>query len=394
LNKIKILRIIARLNVGGPAQHVVILTEGLDRKRYETTLVYGSVGEGEGDMSYLLQSSERYRFLPELGRSINPLNDIRAFFDILGIIREERPQIVHTHTAKAGTVGRLAAIAGGVPIKIHTFHGHIFSGYFNRFVTGYFLFIERILARFTDRIIAVSEMQKIDLVGRYRIAAGDRFSVVRLGLDLNRFLRSDEMRGLFRKKYHLGDDLTLVGIVGRLAPIKNHEMFVRTIRLVRERLPESVFEKVKFVVAGDGPQRDAIARLSKSLGVSGSIVFTGWETDTASLYADLDIIVLTSKNEGTPLSIIEGLAAAKVIVATDVGGVRDVMGDGRFLADLGDDAAFADRLAEAIMMPPDERRGMGLNGRERVLKNYSKERLVKDIEDLYEELIKEKGLNR
>ncbi len=232
MGKVKILRIIARLNIGGPARHVAILAEGLNKDRFDSTLVYGGIEDGEGDMSYLAgDGAIKREFIPELGRSINPFADMAALIKIMAVIKRERPHIVHTHTAKAGTLGRIAAICAGVPAKVHTFHGHVFYGYFNKIVTWYFLLIERILAGFTDRIVAISRSQKDDLLRRYKIGSMDKYRVINLGLDLEPFLRLEDKRGLFRERHRIDKDAVLIGIIGRLVPIKNHRMFIDIISL-------------------------------------------------------------------------------------------------------------------------------------------------------------------
>jgi len=392
MGKIKVLRIIARLNIGGPARHVVILTGGLDKDRYDSILVSGAVGKGEGDMSYLAEEGRIRRvFVPELGRSINPLADFIAFFKILNAIRREKPHIVHTHTAKAGTLGRIAAIFAGVPVKIHTFHGHVFYGYFNRFATGYFLWVERMLARFTDRIIAISEGQKEDLLYRYKIGQEGKYSVINLGLDLEPFLHVDSKKGIFRQRHGLDKDAILVGLIGRLVPVKNHRMFIKVARLIKGQIEPDIFNRVKFVIVGDGPEKPALTAYANSIGIGKSVIFTGWAHDLIEVYADIDIVALTSRNEGTPLSIIEAFASAKPVIATDVGGVGDVAGGVGILTARDDDDAFTKALGELIRSD-EMRREMGMKGRMAVMEKFSKERLVSQTEKLYEELILEKGI--
>ena len=188
MRKIKILRIIARLNVGGPAKHVALLEEGLKNERHSSILIYGSLDKGEGDMSYLVKKDDiRTIFIPELVRRLAPLSDFVAFIKIFLIIKKEKPDIVHTHTAKAGTIGRIAAALAGVPVKIHTFHGNIFYGYFNNWLTTFFLWVERMLSHFTDCIIVISDNQKDELLIKYKIGIHRKYRVINLGLDLQRF---------------------------------------------------------------------------------------------------------------------------------------------------------------------------------------------------------------
>lgn len=390
--KIKVMRIIARLNIGGPAIHVTLLTAGLDKDKFDSSLVYGSTETGEGDMSYLaIDSGLKSFFIPELGRSINPLADIVAFAKVYSIIKRERPHIVHTHTAKAGTIGRIAAMLAGVPARVHTFHGHVFYGYFNRFLTAYFLFIERILACFTDRIVAISGRQKDDLLGKYRIGSEEKYRVINLGFDLGRFKDPGKKSGLFRARLNFNKDNILIGIIGRLVPIKNHRMFIRSAKRLKSELGQELFNKVKFVVVGDGPEREGLQAYAESCGVSSNMVFTGWVRDIDEAYADMDIVALTSRNEGTPVSLIEALASGKPVVATDVGGVRDVIGGIGILVDSDDEAAFTRRLSE-LVRSGQSRSEIGLKGREWVMDRFSRDRLISDTEKLYEELLKEKGI--
>lgn len=381
--KLKVLRIIARLNVGGPAIHTILLTSELNGTRFDSLLVTGQVGIGEKDMSYLAREKEiRPILIPELCRQINPVKDLIAFCKIFGIIRRERPDIVHTHTAKAGTLGRIAATFAGVPIKMHTFHGHIFENYFNGFYRGLFLFIERWLARFTDYIIVVSDAQKEEISCRYNITKPDKIKVIQLGLELEDFLSVESRSDKIRKEFAIGADTILVGIVGRLVPIKNHKMFLEAAGRLRTLAGGA---KIKYLVIGGGEERDALIDRARELGLENEVVFCGWRQDMPQVYSEIDIVALTSLNEGTPVSIIEALAAKRAVVATDVGGVRDVVRHGvnGYLVASGDAEGFARRLAELVR---DERKraDFGTRGRDDVREKYSKERLVKDISDLYE----------
>ena len=392
MGKIKVLRIIARLNIGGPAIHVVLLTAGLNKERFDSSLVFGSVEPGEGDMSYLATEGGMRTFsVPELGRSINPIADLIAFAKVYSIIRREKPHIVHTHTAKAGTIGRIAAVLAGVPVKVHTFHGHVFYGYFNKPATAYFLWIERMLARFTDRIVAISPRQKDDLLNKYRIGTEEKYRVVNLGLDLERFKDIERKSGLFRSRLNFRKDDILVGMISRLVPIKDHRMFIRATKRLKKHLDSGLFNKVKFVIVGDGPEKEALRAYAESCGVGTSVVFTGWVRDIDEIYADMDIVALTSRNEGTPVSLIEAFASGKPVVATDVGGVRDVVGEIGIVVDKNEDVAFAQYLSELIKSP-ERRWAIGQNGRESVMERFSKDRLIVDTEKLYEDLLTEKGI--
>ncbi len=381
-NKIKILRVIARLNVGGPAIHTILLTSALNSGEYESVLVCGNVDGSEKDMSYLaVAKGVKPVIIPELCRSINPVKDLRAFLAILKAIREFKPDIVHTHTAKAGALGRAAAVIAGVQVRIHTFHGHIFDGYFSRLQAAIFLAIERALACFTKYIIVVSEAQKSDIFGKYRIAAERKIKVVPLGLELGRYAGIGGRDGRFRKELGIGDDAVLVSIIGRLVPVKNHRMFIEAAKIALTEAPAS---DIRFAIIGDGEERVSLERYVSESGLDGRIVFCGWKEDVAGVYADSDIVALTSLNEGTPVALIEALASGRPVVSTDVGGVRDVVQDGKsgYLVASGDARAFAKKLCE-LAADAAKRVSFGAAGRGSVMGRYSSERLISDIKRLY-----------
>jgi len=373
----KILRIITRLNIGGPAIHAVLLTKGL---RFKTQLVTGSVGEGEGDMSYLAEEKGvRPILIPELGRKIRWRDDIVAFLKLYRLIKKEKPDIIHTHMAKAGTLGRLAGIVAGVPIRIHTFHGHVFQGYFNPLATKLFIIIERVLARFCQRIVTISPAQYHQLCYDYKIAPRDRFVLIPLGFDLAPFLNSETQAGRLRKELDIPLETYLIGIIGRLTPVKNHRLFFRAAREVLKREPE-----VKFLVIGDGELREELNAFVKKLGIEEKVIFLGWRRDMDLIYADLDVVVLTSINEGTPVTLIEAMASAKPVVATRVGGVPDVVKDGvnGILVPPEDAAGLAQGMLK-LLKDKGLREDFGRAGREFVRERFSQDRLIMDMENLY-----------
>lgn len=385
--KLKILRIIARLNVGGPAVHTILLTEALNDGRFESILVAGQVEKDEKDMIYLArEKGVNPVIIPELRRQIHPVKDLIALWKIYNIMRHQKPDIVHTHTAKAGTLGRIAAVFAGIPIRIHTFHGNIFQGYFNKIYVLVFIFIEKILAYFTTYIVAISDEQKREICELYKIAASDKVKVIPLGLELEKFLSIESHNGSLRRELKLEDDTIAVGIVGRLVPVKNHRMFLEAIK----RLPANLDNdyNVKYLIIGDGGERPVLEEYTKRLGLNGDVIFCGWKEDLKDVYSDLDMVALTSLNEGTPVSLIEALAAARPVVATNVGGVADVVEDGvnGYLVPLGHIEDFSQRLAELIR-EPQKRREFGYKGRETVREKFSKKRLIEDIKSLYEEAI-------
>lgn len=388
----KVIRIIARLNIGGPSIHAILLTSELNASgTHKDILLCGKVSESEGDMAYLAENKKvEPLIIPELGREISLGKDARAFLKLYSIMRKERPEIVHTHTAKAGTLGRLAAILAGVPIKIHTFHGHIFDGYFSPLKAGVFVFIERFLAIFTDRVIVVSEAVKRDITNKLKVTREGKCSVISLGFELDKFLNCGTLRGDFRKRLGISDKTILVGIVGRLVPIKNHKMFLDAAALV---VKQNRGIDIKFIIIGDGECKAGIEERVKSAGLEKKVILTGWVKDLESVYADLDIVTLTSLNEGTPVSIIEAMASARAVVSTEVGGVSDLIKDGSngLLVKSG---GVSDLAAKWMMLSASEkmRNELGAAGREFVRERYSKSRLIRDMVDLYRGCLNEKGL--
>ncbi len=383
--KLKVLRIIARLNVGGPAIHTILLTQALNNERFESVLVTGQVDKTEKDMIYLAREKQvNPMIVPELGRQIHPLRDLIAFWKIYRIILREKPDIVHTHTAKAGALGRVAAVFAGVPVRIHTFHGHIFESYFNRLYISIFLFIEKALAYFSKYIVVVSQAQKREMGEHYKVARPDKIKVIPLGLELEKFALIQSHNGKLRKGLNIDDDTIAIGIIGRLVPVKNHRMFLEAAKHLLSILGDEF--KIKCLIIGDGEKRIELEVYAKELGISGNVLFCGWQENMADVYSDLDIVVLTSLNEGTPVALIEALAAGRPVVATNVGGVSDVVEDGinGYCVTSGDAQAFAHRMADLIK-DPNKRSVFGTKGREMVREKFSKKRLVEDITKLYEE---------
>ena len=399
----RVVRIIARLNVGGPAKHVVWLTSGLEDAGYRSLLVAGTVPAGEEDMSYFADDAGvKPLYIPEMSREIS-LQDAVTTWKLFRLLVREKPDIVHTHTAKAGTVGRVAGflyrwLTPGVfvgkprPCKfVHTYHGHVFHSYYGRLRTGVFLTIERLLARLvTDRLVVVSQQQAEEIGRKFRVGRADQISVIRLGLDLNVFAHYADRRALFRKELGIADNVTLVGIVGRLTEIKNHEMFLESVaRLNRER--------ARFVIIGDGSLRESLESKARSLGIENDVIFAGGRKDPEYFYPTLDIVALTSRTEGTPLTLIEAMANARPVIATSVGGVVDLLGrieeKGAYdICERGisvrpyDVDAFAAGLV-TLIKDKILRDRLGQRGFEFVDRNYRKERLLEDMKNLYGELL-------
>ncbi|MDM8541017.1 glycosyltransferase [Desulfococcaceae bacterium HSG9] len=408
-SKYQILRLIARLNIGGPAIHVHLLTKGLNPSRFESTLVAGQISPKEGDMSYLFDPADtNLIFIPDLQRELNLLKDIRAFSKILKIIYMKKPDIVHTHTAKAGFSAKLAVflynLLFGMRIKtVHTFHGHIFRYYFSESRSLIFIRIERLLAKMTDAVIAISDSQKEELVDVFKIAPSGKVKTISLGFDLHPFLKTGVLKGNFRRKFGIADDALLIGIIGRLVPIKNHRMFLDVARLFSDLNRAEKKNNVKFVIVGDGELNSELQTYCRELNLSDDVIFCGWMRDVPSVYADLDILAMTSLNEGTPVSIIEAMAASVPVIATEAGGVLDLLGEvdetassngfrvcqRGLLCNKNDAPGFAGGLKYMVAMDNNAKNGYIEYARQFVMQKYSQEQLLGNIESLYLELMNE-----
>lgn len=373
----RIARVIARLNVGGPARHVAWLTAALDQDGFESILITGRIAPGEDDMSGFAASlGVQPMVLGEMSRAVS-WRDAIVVWRLFRVFRRFRPDVIHTHTAKAGTTGRVAGLLYRLTSRrrvklVHTFHGHVFHGYYGRLATGVFLAIERFLARFTDAIIVLSPLQCEEIHGRYRIGRAEQFAVIPLGLDLAPFENAPpvQKRG----------DRFVVAIVGRLTEVKDHDFFLRAFAAWNR--PDAVAH-----VIGDGHLRPALERTAHQLGIDGRVRFLGTRDDPAVFYREADLVVLTSRNEGTPLTILEAMAAGVPVLSTPVGGVPDLLAGGRGMMAPRDIQAFAlalDQLAEH----PQLRADVAAAGRAFVREHYAKERLVRDVRELYERLLR------
>jgi glycosyltransferase involved in cell wall biosynthesis len=378
---LRVLRIFSRLNIGGPSLHVILLSAGLRPLGYETRLVVGRESPREGNMLALAaEKSVTCEAMAGLGREIAPLQDLRALVGLHRLMRAWRPAIVHTHTAKAGVLGRLAARSAGVPTVVHTYHGHVLRGYFSPAQTALFRWLETRLAAAADALVAVSDAVKEDLVG-LGIAPAERIRVIPLGLELEH-LAAALPRGVLRGEAGIPEGVPLVGMVGRLVPIKDVPTFLRAARIVRETRPEA-----RFALVGDGEERPALESLCRELDLDGKVTFFGWRRDLAAVYGDLDVVVNASRNEGTPVALIEALAAAKPVVATRVGGTPDLLGEGERgrLVPPAEPLALARAVLETLEESEAARR-RAQAGREHVLARHSSDRLVRDVDALYREL--------
>ena len=383
---VRVARVIARLNIGGPAQHAILLAAGLDRTRFATTLVTGVVGRGEGDFSGMAHArGVDPVVIPELGRAIHPARDLMALIKLVRLFRALRPDIVHTHTAKAGTLGRLAARFARVPVKIHTFHGHVLEGYFPRPVTRAFLEIERRLARTTDRLVTVSPRLKAQLLAM-GIGRPEQVEVVPLGLDLERFRRALPASPTLRPSLGLAEGAPLLGIVGRLVPIKDHATLFRA--LARLHAEGRI---AHLAVVGDGEERVRLEGLARSLGLGLQIHFLGWRVDLETILGELDVVICASRNEGTPVALIEAMAAGIPVLSTDVGGVVDLVTHGLtgWLVSPGDPDAMARGIRHLLDDGPLRGR-LAAAGREVALDRHEVACLISRVEVLYTDLLPKK----
>ena len=390
----RVARIITRLNIGGPSIQAIGLTHDLREHGFDTRLIHGAVAESEGDMRTLLPLDDASAlYVPDLVRPISPAQDARALWRIYRALRAWQPDIVHTHMAKAGTVGRVAALlynrtrpASRRARLIHTYHGHVFEGYFGSPSTRVFLFIERWLARRTDALVAISPQVRRDLTQTYGIAREHQVHLVPLGFNLARFLAIDAgQRPRARAALQLPDDAIVVTTVGRLTAIKQHGLFLEMAAALARQSPSFV-----FVIAGDGELRAELEARADALGLGGRVRFLGWRGDLDTIYAATDVFVLTSRNEGTPVALIEAMASGVASVSTDVGGVRDVIVSEAVgsLVPFGD----AQGLALAVMRFADSqgiRGDVGRAARESVRARFDVGRLVADVSGLYRHLLGE-----
>jgi glycosyltransferase involved in cell wall biosynthesis len=383
--RVRILRIIARLNIGGPAYHVTLLSGLLAPNRYETLLVSGHVGAGEGSYAELAHRYGAHLYMiPHLGPEIRPLSDLRAFIDIVRLIRRFRPHIVHTHTAKAGVLGRTAALSlRPRPLILHTYHGHVLEGFFGPWRTRVFRLIERACASISDCLIGVSEATVTDLV-KLGISERTNFRVIPLGLDLERLLALNGTEGQpLRQELGIGRQEILLAFSGRLVPTKRVDLMLRAFAQVRHD-----GSPVRLVIAGDGRLRGELEALADELGVKDAVHFLGFRKDVEVILAAADLAFLTSDSEGTPLFLIEAAAAGLPAVATEAsGGVQEVVLPGTgVLVRSGDVRGLADavrRLVDDARL----REEMGKHARRHARSRFSSGRLLQDVDSLYSDLL-------
>src|ERR1700756_320058 len=391
----RVLRIINRFNLGGPAYNVAFLTKYL-APEYETLLIGGEKEPDEDSSLFIFnEMGLEPLVINEMSRSVNFLQDVKAYYRIKKIIKEFKPDIVHTHAAKAGALGRLAAHSCGVPVIIHTFHGHVFHSYFGKFKTGVFKTIERFLAKKTTAIIAISEKQKHELCTEHKIAPAEKTKIVPLGFDLTKFSDNQpEKRKTFREKYQIEEDEICIVIMGRWAPVKNHPLFLKAIQFVKAHSTK----KIRALIVGDGSLRQDLMQQCNALNLDycyypadpkkATVIFTSWIQDVSYPLAGSEIVCLTSFNEGTPVSLIEAQAASKAIITTKVGGIENSVSDkAAFLINSTDEKLFCEKL---VLLCNDAglREKMAVCGKDFVFNQFHYTRLVQDIRGLYGSLLK------
>jgi|HubBroStandDraft_3_1064219.scaffolds.fasta_scaffold30037_3 glycosyltransferase involved in cell wall biosynthesis len=381
----KVVRVITRLNIGGPAIHTLLLTREMAALEYRTVLVAGSCEPEDGDMRFLLRPADSVRWVPELSRSVRPWRNLKALWRLWRLLRRERPTIVHTHTAMAGCLGRLAAVLSGAPIIIHTFHGNSLSDYFSSIQASVFRRLEQVLARFTDALCVVSPQQAAELSAKFHVAPARKFRVVPLGLELHDY---------FNLRPPVGGGPLTVGWLGRMVPVKNIPLLAAMIERTLQRS-----QNIRFVIAGDGPDapmlRDVIERYGDR------VEWLGWQREILPVMARCDVVLQTSRNEGTPVALIQGMAAARPFVSTAVGGVVDMV-SGRANQTIAGTHWYANgvladsnatAMANALEMLAENRAlvaRMGLAGRAFASQQYRKETLVRNMDALYRELLHSK----
>ena len=395
----RVLRIINRLNLGGPTFNAAYLSHYMNPE-FETMLVAGMIDDSEASSEFIThEMGLKPVYIPEMYREIDVLKDRKAYKKIKNLIEDFKPDIVHTHAAKAGTLGRLAASAAKVPVILHTFHGHVFHSYFSPAKTRVFLEIERYLAKKSSRIIAISERQKKELSLLYKVTAPENIEVVPLGFDLEKFYTNQDLKRLaFRKKYLLNDNEIAISIIGRLVPVKNHQLFLKAVQAASK----VTTKQLRFFIVGDGEERENLIQLSKNLDINytffpenqtrAMLTFTSWIKDVDEVMAGSDIIALCSLNEGTPVSLIEAQASNKPIITTRVGGIQDVVlkNETALISSIKNEDAFIKNLIRVV---EDDllREQLGQKGRQHVVDLFSFKRLVTDMSKLYYKLLYESG---
>jgi glycosyltransferase involved in cell wall biosynthesis len=394
----RVLLVLNRLVIGGPAVVAVSLAKYL-RPEFETMLVVGGRDDHEQDATHLTEELDITPVvIPEMKRAVNWKNDRAAYKKMQQIIREFKPDIVHTHAAKSGAIGRLAAASLKVPVIVHTFHGHVFHSYFGKLKTKFFIAIERYLARRSSGIVAISDKQRSELADEFHICPKAAIRVIPLGLDLDKFeTAQEEKRNKFRMEFFVNEDEIAIGIVGRIVPVKNHSLFIEAAKIALK----STDKKLRFFIIGDGDMRQEMEAEIKASGIDyvyfpdekreATIICTSWQTEMDVVFAGLDIIALTSHNEGTPVALMEAQAASRPFVSTNVGGIRDIVKNGEtgYLVATGDASGFAGALVQ-LATNFSLRESMGKEGAIFAKENFSMKGMIKNTADYYKQLLSQR----
>ncbi len=396
MKRVKVIHVITRFDKGGSSENTFLTVSGLDSSRYEVLLVKGlslesdmGVPERKAAKDNLVSAEAkgvRVLTIPELIRRLHVFNDAKSFFSLLRIFRRERPHIVHTHTSKAGILGRWAAFFSGVPVIVHTPHGHVFWGYFSRPLSFFFRLLEKATAAVTDRIIALTDQEKTDHA-EAGVAPDNKFSVVHSGVALEPFTDFHGDIPTLKEKHLLPRGATVVGTIGRLAPVKGHRYLMDAMEKVVKGRPD-----VYLVLTGDGDLLGELKTQAGRLGVADRVRFTGWLPDVAEILSLFDVFVFPSLNEGMGKVLVEAMAMGKPVIATRVGGIVDLVTHGKngLLVPPADAGALAEAI-ESLLSNPDGSKGMGKEGR-RVAGRYDAQSMVSRIDGIYVDLLRQKGI--
>lgn len=402
MSKPRLLIFLNRLAVGGPAVNTLSAAAQLSRD-FDILLVAGEPMADEQSAGFLLERYKGFsvKKIKSLRRTVLPLLDIQSYYHIKKIIREFKPDIIHTHGAKPGVVGRLAGWQLNVPVVIHTFHGHVFHSYFSPFVSGKIVWLERMLAKISTAVIAINHILAKELAEQYKIAGVEKIRLIRLGVETENFTDTDGLKRMkFRREFSVDDNEIAVGIIGRLVPVKQHTLFVE----IAEQVIRSAQVKPRFFIIGNGPEKRALEKLLQQKKITftdagadfnpdADLVFTSWRYDMDVVYAGLDIVMLTSLNEGTPVSIMEAMCSAKPVVSTDAGGVSELIETGR----TGFIGTEKKQLTEQVLLLIDDRvkrNAIAANALEFASQRLSKKFEVEQLKKLYLELLQQKQQNR
>ena len=391
--KYKIIHVITRLDKGGSAEDTIQTILGIDKKKYEVILVKGPTYESKmskeehasviADLKELQLKGVKIVNIPFLLRRINPVYDLLVLFSLYVFLIKEKPSIVHTHTSKAGLLGRLAAKLVGIPIIIHKPHGHVFFGYFGPFKTKMFIILERLASKITDKIVALTNGEKEDYI-LFKIADEDKFVIMPSGVELNKFkeLPLKEIQN-YKKKLGIPETSLVVGTVGRLVPVKGPEFLIEAAKHIISKNPDTL-----FIFTGDGPLKQNLEKKAFDLGIKENVIFLGWKDDVSKIISIYDVFALPSLNEGMGRVLVEAMALGKPIVASNIGGIPDLVIHGKngFLVPPKNPKELA-KYIQILLEDEEKREKMGLAGKKIAL-NFSARNIVEKTEELYGELLK------